>query len=301
MWSPDVVFKALSLSMLDSIWQMGLCWIVYLVLTRLLNVSKPRAAFTWGYLFSIIGFSCWGITFYNYLDPPFFNFPLSDGFFLKGYYSTEPFVQFRIFSTLYLAGLSFASLRFIVQYRRLHSLVQSPSTPTPEMLTSFVQKQITQMGISHRIQVKISELTQVPFTYGFWKPVILFPLAALNHLDLYETEAILLHELEHIRRKDYLLNYWIIVLDLVFFFNPFSRAFTASLRQTREQCCDDQVLKNDYPAWQYASALLKLAENENSPSPLWMLGALSPSSPLLQKRIERFIRPSASSAIPFSI
>jgi hypothetical protein len=105
----------------------------------------------------------------------------------------------------------------------------------------------------------LSDIVDVPMTMGFWKPIILLPAAMLSNLSTQQVEAILVHELAHIRRMDYLLNLLVCVIGLLFFFNPFARLLIRQLEKEREHCCDDEVLQFSYDPHAYVSALLSLA------------------------------------------
>ena len=104
-----------------------------------------------------------------------------------------------------------------------------------------------------------SRHVDTPMMIGFFKPVILLPLATMNHLSVQQFEAILLHELAHIRRNDYLLNLLQSVVDTILFFNPFTWWITKNIRNEREKCCDEMVLQLSDP-YHYARALLALEE-----------------------------------------
>ncbi|HEY2726356.1 MAG TPA: M56 family metallopeptidase, partial [Parafilimonas sp.] len=75
-------------------------------------------------------------------------------------------------------------------------------------------------GIKKQIALLRSTIAKVPMVVGYFKPVILFPAAAFTALAPEEIEAILLHELAHIRRKDYLINIFQRIAEIIFFFNP---------------------------------------------------------------------------------
>ncbi|HEU5053147.1 MAG TPA: M56 family metallopeptidase, partial [Hanamia sp.] len=115
------------------------------------------------------------------------------------------------------------------------------------------------MKISRKIQTYFSSKVNTPMMIGFIKPVILLPLAAMNHLSPQQFESILMHELAHIRRNDYLLNIIQTVLDTLLFFNPFTWWITKYIREEREKSCDEMVLQLSDP-FHYARALLALEE-----------------------------------------
>ncbi|HET7897283.1 MAG TPA: M56 family metallopeptidase, partial [Flavisolibacter sp.] len=89
-------------------------------------------------------------------------------------------------------------------------------------------------------------------------PIILLPVAAMNQLTTAQVEAILLHELSHIRRYDYLLNFIVSVIYTLLYFNPLVKSFMQTIEAEREACCDETVLQFGYDKVGYASALLHL-------------------------------------------
>jgi bla regulator protein BlaR1 len=121
---------------------------------------------------------------------------------------------------LYLAGLVFNTLRMILAWNNIYRIRQN-------IIVADLQQQVhllaQQMGITKYIQAAYSQLINVPCITGFFRPVILLPLGISSYLTAQEIEAILLHELAHIKRNDYLLNLIQQVIGIVLFFNPFSR------------------------------------------------------------------------------
>jgi len=97
-----------------------------------------------------------------------------------------------------------------------------------------------------------------PLTLGFWKPVILFPVGMLAQLSPAQVEALLLHELAHIRRLDYLANLFQLVLEVCFFYHPLFWLLSREARSRREFCCDDVVLRHTSNPLLYAKTLTDL-------------------------------------------
>ena len=117
----------------------------------------------------------------------------------------------------------------------------------------------SRMNVTRSLQIFFSHYVNTPMMIGFFKPVILLPFATVSHLSPQQFEAILIHELAHIRRNDYILNILQSVLDTILFFNPFTWWITKNIRQEREKCCDEMVLQLSDP-YHYARALLALEE-----------------------------------------
>jgi bla regulator protein BlaR1 len=117
------------------------------------------------------------------------------------------------------------------------------------------------LGINTAVQLKLSSETSVPMVIGIFKPVIIFPLALFNNLSNSEAEAILLHELAHIRRQDFLVNVLQRFTEIIFFFNPPIRWVSELIRRERENCCDDMAIAVTRDKKQYIYALVAFQEH----------------------------------------
>ncbi len=124
------------------------------------------------------------------------------------------------------------------------------------------QQQLHHWSAALQIQrpVRWLESTRVsqPLTLGFWKPVVLFPAGMLLQLQPGQVEALLLHELAHIRRYDYLVNLVQLVLEVCFFYHPLFWLLSKAAHRQREYCCDDLVLRHYPDRLLYAKTLTNL-------------------------------------------
>jgi len=116
------------------------------------------------------------------------------------------------------------------------------------------------LGIRKTVALIQSAYVAVPVTFGFLKPSILVPLGMLTNLPADQVETILLHELAHIRRNDYLANLLLHITEALFFFNPGLRWVASLIREEREACCDDMVL-DTADRNSYFDALVAFGEN----------------------------------------
>jgi beta-lactamase regulating signal transducer with metallopeptidase domain len=115
-------------------------------------------------------------------------------------------------------------------------------------------------GVTQTVRLLQSELVKVPVAIGIFKPVILLPLGLITHLPPEQVETILIHELAHVRRKDYLVNILQRFVEAVFFFNPALMWISSLMRQEREACCDDVVVANTNYKGNYLEALVSFQE-----------------------------------------
>lgn len=123
-----------------------------------------------------------------------------------------------------------------------------------------VQQLSAQLGIKGHVQFLQSGIVKVPMVIGHFKPVIFFPLGALTALPPQDVEAILMHELAHIRRRDYLVNLLQHFAEIIFFFNPAVLWVSALIKIERENCCDDIALTQTGNKKTYINALVSFQE-----------------------------------------
>jgi beta-lactamase regulating signal transducer with metallopeptidase domain len=291
--------KALGWSLLDSLWQMALLWLVYIGLTangrKLLSRQRHTIA-----LLSLAAGSMWFlitliVNFYKAAK----GVPVetlyvtdTDTIYLTASWPNiiirwlEPALPFL--SLAYLLAAAFLFIRFYIQYRQTQLLFTTGLQKADPEWRAFLQQVAGRMGIKKKVHIWLSSLVDTPVTLGFWKPVILLPVAAVNHLSLKQAEAIILHELNHIRRNDYLVNLLIACVDVVLFFNPFAKLLTKIIRNERENCCDDMVLQFCYEPQSYARALLSLEQNRVTTNAL-ALAATGKDKYFLLNRVKRIL------------
>jgi Zn-dependent protease with chaperone function len=291
--------KALGWSLLDSLWQMALLWLVYMGLTmngkKLLSRQRHAIA-----LLSLAGGSLWFlitlvinlyqaasgpqlITLYVPENDPVFTTISWPGLLAHWFEPALPFL-----SLAYLVAAAFLFIRFYFQYQHTQQLFTKGLQKADPEWRIFLQQAVQHMGVKKKVQIWLSSLVDTPVTLGIFKPVILLPVAAVNHLSLNQAEAIILHELNHIRRNDYLVNLLVACVDVILFFNPFARLLTSIIRKERENCCDDMVLQFRYDAHSYARALLTLEQNRIDTNAL-ALAATGKDKFFLLNRVKRIL------------
>ena len=291
--------KALGWALLNSVWQMGLLWVMFLLLTACMRKMTAQMKHSLAVLLLGIGFCWFAITlageYLTYSEHPFFvNISQADAkpetlFGFYGLLSKSIEVSLPYLSMLYLAGTIFLFFRFAAQYRYTNFICSQNIHKPSASIRIYVQQIAERMGIKKEIHVWLSELVDTPMTIGFLKPVILMPIASVNGLSIQQVEAILLHELSHIRRNDYLVNLLITSVDILLFFNPFSKLFVRSIRKEREHSCDDLVMQFEYSAHAYASALLSIEQKRVMKLTLAM-AATGKNNQLLLDRVKRILK-----------
>jgi len=105
-----------------------------------------------------------------------------------------------------------------------------------------------------------STLIKVPIVLGYLKPIVIIPAEMLSGIPTNQIEAIIAHELAHIRRNDYIINVIQTIIETVFFFHPAVWYLSSKIRNERENCCDDIALTVCDGSLVYAKALVSIQD-----------------------------------------
>lgn len=160
----------------------------------------------------------------------------------------------------WLVGMSLCSLRPLTGWLTLRRLRTIGISTVGPVLAESTQRIAARLGVTQAVSVWRSTVTKTPLVIGYLRPVLLIPVAMLAELPLAELEAILAHELAHIRRHDFLVNLWQTALETVFYYHPAVWSLSHRLRAEREHCCDDLALSIVGDPVCYGRALLHVEE-----------------------------------------
>ncbi|HLM99144.1 MAG TPA: M56 family metallopeptidase [Bryobacteraceae bacterium] len=149
------------------------------------------------------------------------------------------------------------------------------------------------LHLSRPIVLLESCLADAPMVLGHFRPHILMPVGLLAGLPAAQVEAILLHELAHIRRHDYLVNVLQRSVEGLLFYHPAVWWMSRVMRNERENCCDDLVVEMSGDAHEYARALAALEQNRWSGCE----PAVAARGGNLVKRIRRLLYPQGPNGI----
>lgn len=207
---------------------------------------------------------------------------------------TQPLAlqQYDIYSPYifwtYLAGLIIVSVLALMDHARLIHLRKKGLKPIPDQWKEHMIQLIRQSGVNENISIWLSTRVDIPAVVGFFKPLILLPLAMLASLTTEQVESIILHELYHVRRKDHYVNAMQTLLEIVFFYHPGMWIISRGLRHEREKCVDEWVVNITGSPAVYARALVSLEKQRSSTAPQPALAATQSQSQLF-KRIKHLM------------
>ncbi|PJJ17224.1 D-alanyl-D-alanine endopeptidase (penicillin-binding protein 7) [Janthinobacterium sp. 67] len=188
------------------------------------------------------------------------------------------------------AGVGLMSLRLCLGLAWVGKL-RRQAVAAPAIWQARLDALARRMGLrgSQQVPLKLHAGLASPVTVGFWRPVILLPAALLSGMPVALLEALLAHELAHVRRWDYLVNLLQSVAEALLFFHPVVWWLSARMRTEREQVADALAAQALQDPQQLATALHALSLQTAAPNHSGLL--MSARGGALLARIERLMAP----------
>lgn len=200
--------------------------------------------------------------------------------------SLEPFLPWLV--GFWISGVALLSVHWMAAWAYVHRLRRAASLPVPPEWDRALQSLKERLSLSTPVRLCIHRLSRAPSVIGWLRPAILMPAAALTGLDSQALEAVLAHELAHIRRHDYLVNLLQAVVETLLFYHPAVWWVSNRIRVERENCCDDLAAHVCGDRVVYARALVDLEQIRSAPTSF----ALAANGGSLIERIQRLLRAS---------
>ena len=194
---------------------------------------------------------------------------------------------------IWLTGVLLLFARLTIGLIVAHRMKSATTLKPPQELLHTFQQLTRRIGVSRPIRLLNSALVQVPTVIGWLRPVVLIPIGCLAGLSPTQLEAILAHELAHIRRHDYLISVLQSIVEALLFYHPAVWWVSQQIRREREHCCDDLAVAITGDPLTYARAL-SLLEEHRSTLPALPIGA---NGGILTMRIKRLLAPTQNPAI----
>lgn len=196
------------------------------------------------------------------------------------------------FVFMYLVGVALFGLRLAGGWLYLQRLTKMATEPAASVCLQLTNRIRSTLAIQHIVQVRESARIVVPMVVGVLKPVLLLPMGLVTKLTTRELEAVLAHELAHIKRHDYGVNLLQSLVEVFYFFHPALWWLSARVREEREHCCDDLAVQACGGNGRIlAQALARVEELRLTPSrsmPTLAI-ALTTNRPQLLHRVQRIL------------
>jgi len=162
-------------------------------------------------------------------------------------------------SLFWLATVLTLSCKLMVEVYNVNQLSKSwVSSADTKLMTRFIEL-VSQIKLKKVPKLLISLKTDVPMAIGWFKPVVLIPASMLTGLTPAQLDMLILHELAHIRRHDYLVNFIQTLVEILLFFHPAVQWVSNQMRNEREYCSDDIAVQNCGTPLAYARTLADTA------------------------------------------
>jgi bla regulator protein BlaR1 len=292
--------QALGWAVLNSLWQMAFLWVIYQIISGVYRSAKSSQKSYLATGLILLGFTWFVYTFCSILLASPANIISTDFISANGNERLNAWMStmLPIASITYLVLLLLPVFYFIHNYRYVQNIRNNKLSKVDVDWRIFVKNVAARMGIKKPVHIWLSGIVTSPVTIGYLKPVILLPVAAINQLSTQQLEAVLLHELAHIRRYDYLVNLIIRFIQTILYFNPFVKALVKTVEMEREKSCDEMVMQFQYDPHGYATALLMLEKISYLPRPLAVAAAGKKSD--LLNRIECLLGVQKKQVISFN-
>jgi len=162
---------------------------------------------------------------------------------------------------LWLLGIILQSGRLLWGWRNIYKIKQTTITDSALQQKGDTLAQLLQL--TQKVKVLLSDAIDVPYMVGYLQPMIIIPAAVITQFSAEQIKSILVHEMAHIRRNDYIINLLQQVIAILFFFNPFTHLINKIIYTEREHSCDDLVLQITGQPLVYAQTLLQLEQNRD--------------------------------------
>jgi len=291
------ISQVLGISILHSLWQ-GM--VVYIIV-RVVMAAKPSLSSVKKYNLAVSAMAVVSLWFaymlvtemsaFNWLKPTLVNTqPILPGLPFTGHVQPSLYQLISAYMPyiciFYILGLLANGLKLGWEWNKIRLIKRSMLQA--EQMQQYINSLSKKLEISKKIWLKFSTLVDVPCVIGYIKPLILLPVSLSTSLSACEVESILLHELSHIKRNDYLVNLLQQAVSVVLFFNPFTHLINRLINRERENSCDDLVIEKTGKPLIYARALLKLEQERNNHLQLAL--AVTGNKFHLLNRIERIMK-----------
>ena len=184
------------------------------------------------------------------------------------------------------AGVFALATRLSLGWWRVERIKRGGKVPNDSALIEAFDRAVRNLGLRRRVRLLISELIDSPVVVGAFESVVLVPANFFSSITPQHMEAILAHELAHVRRYDYLVNLFQSIVETIFFYHPAVWFISRRMRTLREHSCDDIAAAAMNSSVVYGRALVAI-EELRSRSPSLAIGARDGD---LASRVRRLVR-----------
>lgn len=167
----------------------------------------------------------------------------------------------EIFGAIWLAGAVSYAILTLIRVRWFARAVRRCSSTAPDWLSREIAELAQTVRLRSLPRVQVVAATLPPMVWSGWRPLLLLPQAIVDGIDVSQRRLLLLHELQHLRRRDHQVRWFTVGLLALFWWHPCAWWAVRRLQDAEEECCDTAVVAVDpQQAPSYGEALLAVCE-----------------------------------------
>jgi bla regulator protein blaR1 len=297
-WISDKLLHALGWTLVHSIWQLLLVAGVLWLALKLARKASPALTYGMAVAALLLSFLATLATFlYLWTRPegililpgdPVNSSPSMDweGFLAQVIFWTEQNLSLVV--NFWFFGAILFLFRLFAQLTEVRNLRKNSQPFENLEIQTLTDRLVNSLGIRRKIEIRTTERAHSPVTFGVLTPVILLPAALIFQLSPAHLEAVIAHELAHVKRNDYLSNLLLSTLEVLFFFHPCYWWMSQTVKELRENAADELALKAGIVSTDLANALAEVLQFASQHPPELSLAAGKKRNPTLL-RIKRML------------
>jgi len=265
------LLAALAITLIHFLWQGALVALLLKALLSLISYQKSQLRYALSSMAMLANLILPAITFFIIYDVEYRQatslvnaLPLLDqNFYLDQIPANVWYMEWLEYlpalTMIWLAIVTVLALKLIIELYNVNRLPLQGCTAVDVKLKKRFDALISKVGLSRKVRLLLSRKTDVPMAIGWLKPVVLIPFSMLTGLSPQQLDMLLLHELAHIRRHDYLVNFLQTLVEILLFFHPAVSWVSKQMRNEREYCSDDIAVQHCGSSLAYAHTLADTA------------------------------------------
>lgn len=273
--STSPFLTSLSLTLLHFIWQGLLVAAVLKSALLIFNNNKPQLRYALSALAMSVNLLLPIVTFAiiyqtENLSTNTFANSLALSQFIEELRQPDVFFSYNEFASLLPSLLPYIAISWLttitllagklsLEIYNVNNLSQQNTIAPSQKLQTRFNELAKKINLTITPRLLLSLKVEVPMAIGWLKPVVLLPASMLSGLSTSQLEMLLLHELAHIRRHDYLVNFCQTLVEILLFFHPAVHWVSKQMRNEREYCSDDIAVQHCGDAIAYAHTLAETA------------------------------------------
>lgn len=305
-WFAESILYATGWTLVHSLWQLVIISACFWLFLKIFGKHSTAFKYNLGLaalgltLLTAIGTFIYELSMFS--PAPLFDrlnlaFVPDQNFEVASSYSTEGYInqligwielQLPLLVNFWFLGALLFLFRLFNSLSEIRTLRKSSSEPQDFQLEKMLYRLMGKMNISKNVEIRLTSYGVSPVTFGYLKPIILIPAGLIFQLSPVQLEAIIAHELAHVKRNDYLVNLFQSGLEVLFFYHPCYWWINQTVKELRENAADDLAVQAGVVPKELAYSLAEVLNFAKQNPPELALAAGKRRNPTLQ-RIKRIL------------